>query len=103
MTVRRPGTFIATAALIVTVGLSAHPLPILAEQGSARTFQVTMTNLSAEQVLSPPLLVTHADGFELFAVGEQAREGLRIVAEEGNNAVLAAELADVGQAYAVVA
>jgi phosphohistidine swiveling domain-containing protein len=95
-------TAIALAATIAVSGLS-WTSPARAEQAGVAVYQVTVTNMASGQLLSPPLLVTHSTDFELFAVGERALDGVRIVAEEGNNAPLAAAVGAMTGVDVVVA
>ncbi|MCZ6681195.1 MAG: spondin domain-containing protein, partial [Candidatus Poribacteria bacterium] len=56
-------------------------------------FEVTLTNLTDSQVFSPPIMVTHGQGFQIGELGTPASEELRILAETGDNQPLA-ELAE---------
>ena len=58
---------------------------------SIREYQVTVTNLSANQPLSPATLVFHTEDIALWQVGAEASLGLEQLAEAGDNAVLAEE------------
>ncbi|MDQ7007907.1 MAG: spondin domain-containing protein [Acidobacteriota bacterium] len=64
--------------------------PALA-QGTAR-YEVSITNLTRGQVITPPVVVAHDAGFQLFTPGMPAREGLRPLAEDGMTAALTAEI-----------
>jgi hypothetical protein len=61
-------------------------------QSGPRTYRVTLINLTDGQPLSPPLLATHTQSVDVFTVGRAASEGVRLIAENGDNAVLAAAL-----------
>jgi len=64
---------------------------------------VTITNLTKEQPFSPPVLVSHNKGFELFTAGTQASAGLELMAEDGDPSVMLSEIegnADVNQVKA---
>ncbi len=67
----------------------APPAPV---PQPTRTYQVTMTNLTTGQPLSSPLLVTHTGAVDVWTLGAFASDGLRQIAEDGNNAPLAATL-----------
>jgi hypothetical protein len=69
----------------------------------ARTYRITLINLTDSQPLSPPLLATHAHGVDVFTVGKPASDGVRLIAEDGNNAPLAAALSGRRGVHAVVA
>lgn len=53
-----------------------------------RSYEVTITNLTASQPLTPPLIATHRNASRLFQVGEPASFGLKEIAENGNLAPL---------------
>ena len=61
-------------------------------QAAMTTYEVTITNLTSMQALSPPILITHPSSQHVWQVGQTASEGLRLVAEEGMNDTLAAEV-----------
>jgi hypothetical protein len=85
-------TFLALAAL------GAVPLTLaLAPHDRGRTYEVTVTNLTRGQVLSPLLAATHDDSVHLFEIGAPAAPELVLLAEDGDNGPLAAFLeADSG-------
>jgi hypothetical protein len=60
--------------------------------GDDRTFEVTITNLTSGQPLTPPVVATHRRGDQVFEVGQPASVGVREIAENGNNAPLLAFL-----------
>ncbi|MDJ0793561.1 MAG: spondin domain-containing protein [Woeseiaceae bacterium] len=55
------------------------------------TFEVTVTNLTNGQPLSPIGVIAHADGYSVFSIGAAASVGLEELAEGGDNSVLLAE------------
>jgi hypothetical protein len=55
------------------------------------SFDVTVTNLSNAQPLSPVAIVAHQGGYSVFTVGMAATAGLETLAEGGDNSVLIAE------------
>ena len=61
-------------------------------QDATRVYQVSITNLTTGQLLSPPVLATHGRDSSVFEVGEKASEGVWTVAEQGNPAKLAEQL-----------
>jgi hypothetical protein len=61
-------------------------------QDATRVYEVTITNLMTGQLLSPPVLASHAASYAVFEVGEQASEGIWTVAEQGNPMKLAEQL-----------
>jgi hypothetical protein len=65
-----------TAVTIAAIGLAS------AREAS---YAVTVTNLTASQIISPPLVVVHDASVTLFEAGEAASEPLRYLAEDGMN------------------
>lgn len=57
-----------------------------------KTYELTITNLTYDQVLSPPLAVSHAPKVRLFRTGEAAGEGLEALAEGGDTSLLTTAL-----------
>jgi hypothetical protein len=58
----------------------------------AETFEVTFTDLTSGQPLTPAVAATHSGKDELFRVGRTASFGLKEIAENGNNAPMLARL-----------
>jgi hypothetical protein len=58
----------------------------------AGQYEVRITNNTNAQVLTPPLVVVHNPGFQIFMVGGVPTPGLKAIAETGNSAKLAEEL-----------
>ena len=65
-------------------GDGGEPAPV-AEAGS---FQVTFTNLTQGQLMTPPVVALHDPAVNLFQVGEVASDAIQVIAEMGNNAPL---------------
>jgi hypothetical protein len=53
---------------------------------------VTITNLTKDQIFSPPVVVSHRPGFRLFELGQPASEELAALAEDGMTDPLTAML-----------
>lgn len=53
-------------------------------QGYNDEYEVTITNLTYNQVFSPALVVSHRRSISLFEAGEAASEGIAIMAEAGD-------------------
>ena len=68
------------------------PAPASAPQGNGASFEVTVTNLTRGQVLSPPLVATHSADAALFVLGQPASPELATLAEDGDAAPLASLL-----------
>jgi hypothetical protein len=84
---------IAQGALVV---LATAALLIPSAQGSgtkkSRSWQVTITNLTGGQPLSPPLLVIHSRRADVWSLRTVANHGVAAIAEDANNAVLESAL-----------
>ena len=52
------------------------------------TYEITIYNLSQNQVLTPPVVVSYSGAMALFTVGQPAIPGLAMLAEEGNPGLL---------------
>ena len=76
-------------ALLTVVSLTGIPE---SDAAQAKMYEVTVTNLTPGQPLTPPLLVTHENDAGFFSVGEMASEELQQLAENGNLAPLVAML-----------
>jgi Spondin_N len=77
------------AVAAAAAALAAAPA---AEAARAETFEVTLTNLTGGQPLTPAVAATHRAKNELFRVGRTASFGLKEIAENGNNAPLLTRL-----------
>jgi hypothetical protein len=96
-TMKSSQTFIAALGLAL-----AFFVPEAARSESGQTYKVTITNLTAGQPLTPPILVTHTNKTGIFTVGEAASEGIRQVAENGNGTVLLQALGEDTEVHEVV-
>ncbi|MFC7097281.1 spondin domain-containing protein [Halobaculum marinum] len=52
--------------------------------GGARTYRVTVANLTPGQPFTPPAVALHRPSAEVFSVGEPANEAVQQLAENGN-------------------
>jgi hypothetical protein len=52
------------------------------------TYRVTVTNLTNNQPLSPPVVVLHTNGYQAWMAGMAATDGLEWLAEAGDGSVL---------------
>lgn len=64
------------------------------------TYHVTITNTTANHVITPPAVIAHNKHYKLFQVAMPASEELGILAESGNNGPLLTSLADNHYVYA---
>lgn len=91
------------ALLAAVVGLVFASLPASARAAQpVDTYEVTLTNLTGGQAFSPPVLVTHRGGVAIFEVGDAASDGIRQIAENGNNMVLLDKLSNTEGVFEVV-
>lgn len=90
-----------TALLIVAV--VTVPAVAAPRDGGARRWLVTVDNLTppGSQPLSPPLVVVHSPGTDLWSVGTIANHGVAAIAEDANNAPLEEVLPGVAGVTAV--
>lgn len=54
----------------------------------AGSYQVTFTNMTMGQLMTPPVVAIHDPSVHLFQVGEVASDAIQVIAEMGNNAPL---------------
>jgi hypothetical protein len=59
---------------------------------SQREYEVTITNLTSGQPLTPPVVAAHRHKHDVFDVGQPGSVGVREIAENGNSAPLLAFL-----------
>ena len=78
--------------VLMAVALVAFAVPAAASGSHTRTYTVTITNLTEGQPFTPPLAATHRRSVELFEVGDDASDGIKEIAENGNLSVLQSEL-----------
>ena len=68
-----------------------------------RVYRVAITNVTKDQIFSPPVLATHEAGFRVFMAGAPASAELVKVAEDGMNGPLATMLGASPEVFDVVA
>lgn len=89
MAIRLRGTARIATALMGAIALVALLMPVgHAGAGGVATFEVTFTNLTSGQPLTPPVVATHSENFQVWKVRREARFGVQQIAENGNNAPL---------------
>ena len=89
----------AIVAMLTVVSIAGIP-----ESDAAKTkmYEVTITNLTPGQPLTPPLLVTHSMEAGFFSVGEMASNGIQQLAENGNAEPLVESLQDKSGILSIV-
>jgi hypothetical protein len=83
---------VAALAAALTAGAVLVIGPPASAEAPVATYEVTITNLTHGQPLTPPLVATHRAATDVFTVGEVASFGLKEIAENGNLAPLMAQL-----------
>jgi hypothetical protein len=80
------------SVLAGVVALASVLMVPAASAGKARTYEVTITNLTTGQPLTPPVVAAHKKPVEIFEVGNAASYAVQQLAENGNGGPLVAEL-----------
>jgi len=73
-------------ALVASMAIAASLL--IAPSALARQYEVTITNLTPGQPLTPPVVATHRGNHAIFDIGHAASAEVREIAENGNSAPL---------------
>jgi Spondin_N len=81
------------AAALAALAVSALVVVSTAAAKDATNYQVTITNLTDGQPLTPPAVATHRRPLDVFEVGAPASFGVKEIAENGNLGPLLADLA----------
>jgi len=91
---------LATAVLAIAFTLSVADI---ARADDGKTYRVTITNLTAGQPFTPPILFTHSRRTGIFTVGEEASAEIQALAENGNGGPMLMALNSDVHVYQVVA
>ena len=65
----------------------------------ARAWDVTITNLTQNQIFSPPIVVSHWRELSLFEAGQPASGALAVLAEDGDAGPMRADVTDNDSAF----
>ncbi len=77
---------LAPALVIATAAALALALIATPAAGQANvTYTVTIENLTGGQPFTPPVLITHSSGIDIFEPGQSASAEIQAIAENGNN------------------
>lgn len=68
---------------LIIIGTLSRDFAFAGQERGGRTYEVTITNLTRGQILSPPIVISHDGNFQLFVLGEPARPELFVLAEDG--------------------
>ena len=93
MKTKKTGIFAITAIAAMLAVVSIVGIPE-SSAATPKTYEVTITNLTAGQPITPPVLVTHAKDAGFFTVGEMASNEIQQLSENGNTAPLVQMLQD---------
>jgi hypothetical protein len=85
--------------LSIILSASLLALSTTASASDAKSYDVTITNITHGQTFTPILVVSHKRGHPLFKLGDAASDELAQVAEGGDTGPLATHLLDYGIAY----
>jgi len=96
-------TVLITASLMVFASFLVSNTA-LAGRGERRV-EVTITNITRNQIFSPPVVISHSEGFQLFELGQAASDELYPLAEDGDTTPLTEQIAGLPSVleYAVAA
>ncbi|KAA3611709.1 MAG: hypothetical protein DWQ01_06390 [Planctomycetota bacterium] len=92
---QRPSRILPGIALLALLGAGVASLS--ARSGADLTagpalYEISITNLTSNQIISPPLVLTHNESVRLFTPGDQASAELAALAEDGDSSGLMAQL-----------
>ena len=71
---------------------SSNNLEGISEETVSATYEITLTNLTHNQPLSPPLVALHDKSYQAFKEGERASLGIEVMAEVGGTGQLTSDL-----------
>lgn len=83
----------AALAALVLAGCNGSSSTDPNPQPKPVMYEVTLTNATAGQILSPPAVVLHTSGYHAWRIGDSASLGLEMLAEGGASADFMAEFA----------
>ena len=71
------------AAAIAASTIFATPAANADDRRGMRHYAVTITNITRGQILTPPVVIAHNEGYKLFMLGSAASPELAMLAEDG--------------------
>lgn len=102
---KRLTTGIAIMLIVVygmlSVGTAHAKKDRKAKKEKISTYEVTITNITKSQIISPPIVISHNKNFQLFILGDRASEGLAALAEDADTTQLEKDLEESGSVYDV--
>jgi hypothetical protein len=98
-----PGAVALIAALmlgaVAALALALAPSTAADSRGRASEYRFTLTDLTGGQPMTPPVVATHRGKNLFFRVGAEASEGIKEIAENGNNAPLLGALGESNRVF----
>lgn len=94
---------IIISTLVTLSVVAIYVAPVSAKHNDGRTYKITITNLTAGQPFTPPVLVTHSSKTGIFTLGAEASAEIQAIAENGNPGPLLAALGVDAEVHDVVA
>ena len=82
--IRFVGFIVATVAFFTISSIAHAQYDVPALGTGTKTVEIVIENATKGQVFSPGVLASHRSGVKLWAEGEPASLGLRLLAEDGN-------------------
>ena len=90
---------IVQTSLAIVLGLSAiHDVAAEDRKHRGGSYEISVTNITQAQIISPFIVSTHRRSFPLFTHGETASPELAAIAQDADNTGMEALLIDVGDA-----
>lgn len=87
---------------IVVFGMLAADAAHARDKHRVTLYEVTVTNITKGQILSPPFVISHNKDFQLFILGDRdnpATAGLAALAEDADTSTLKKELVALSSVY----
>ncbi len=84
---------------MLSVGTAHAKKDKKAKKDKVSTYEVTITNITRGQIISPPIVISHNKDFQLFSLGKSASPGLALLAEEGMPTDLETELSGMDSVF----
>lgn len=88
-------------ALIAVCGILVSGVAYAKDKHQDRgsSYEVTITNITRGQIISPPIVISHNKDFQLFSLGDSATDELAALAEDGMIGPLSAYLNKLDSVY----
>jgi hypothetical protein len=89
----RTNMLVLATTIIMGGGLATAIAGSPVQTGRSTSYEVTVTNVTRGQIMSPPIVVVHDPAIKLFEVGQPASDELAAVAEDADATGMLAYLA----------